>query len=73
MPETHKGNEAPHWDRQNPKGGGYTKIYPYSEPDPSWSQKIGQMVGLSGTALTIYIIISEGSRLFPPRNFIPVP
>jgi hypothetical protein len=35
--------------------------------------KISELTGLTGTALTIYIIISEGSRLFPPRNAIPVP
>ena len=27
-----------------------------------------------GAALTVYIIISEGSRIvFPPRNLVPVP
>ncbi|MFD2919975.1 DUF6443 domain-containing protein [Terrimonas rubra] len=40
---------------------------------PSWRDRIGEAVGLSGTALTIYIIISEGSRLFPPRNLVPIP
>ena len=25
------------------------------------------------TALIIYLIISEGTRAFPPRNLIPVP
>jgi RHS repeat-associated protein len=75
VPENHKGNEAPHYDRQDPKGGGYTKIYPYLQPsiDPSLRDRIGQAVGLSGAALTIYLIISEGSRLFPPRNLIPIP
>lgn len=29
--------------------------------------------GLTGAALVTYLIISEGSRLFPPRNLIPVP
>lgn len=34
---------------------------------------IGEIVGLTGTALVIYLIISEGSRiLFPPRNLIPI-
>jgi len=75
VPDDHNGTHAPHWDRQEPKGGGYTKIYPYVQPafDPSMRDRIGKIVGLSGTALTIYIIISEGSRLFPPRNLIPVP
>ncbi|ATL45729.1 hypothetical protein COR50_00340 [Chitinophaga caeni] len=39
----------------------------------SLRDRIGQAVGLTGTALTIYIIISEGSRLFPPRNLLPIP
>ncbi|WP_258561789.1 DUF4150 domain-containing protein [Salmonella bongori] len=32
-----------------------------------------KLTGLTGAALVIYIIISEGSRLFPPRNLFPVP
>lgn len=35
---------------------------------------IGNDVGLSGAALVIYLIISEGSRIvFPPRNLVPIP
>jgi len=30
-------------------------------------------VTITGTALVIYLIISEGSRIFAPRNLIPVP
>jgi hypothetical protein len=26
-----------------------------------------------GVSMTTYLIISEGSRLFPPRNLVPVP
>ena len=29
-------------------------------------EKVSKITGLTGTALTIYLIISEGSRLFPP-------
>lgn len=29
--------------------------------------------GLTGAALVVYLIVFEGSRLFPPRNAIPVP
>src|SRR5262249_45945905 len=29
--------------------------------------------GLSGLALVGYLVVSEGSRLFPPRNLVPVP
>lgn len=32
-----------------------------------------EVTGLTGAALIIYLIVSEGSRLFPPRNLIPVP
>jgi len=37
-------------------------------------RRISEFTGLTGTALILYIIISEGSRIaFPPRNLIPVP
>jgi RHS repeat-associated protein len=32
-----------------------------------------KITGLTGAALIAYLIISEGSRLFPPRNLVPVP
>lgn len=32
-----------------------------------------EVTGLTGFALLAYLIISEGSRLFPPRNLVPVP
>ena len=35
----------------------------------TWSK----ITGLTGGALVLYLIVSEGSRLFPPRNLIPVP
>jgi len=35
--------------------------------------KISELTGLTGAALVIYLIISEGSRLFPPRDLVPVP
>src|SRR5215213_9945189 len=31
------------------------------------------VTGLTGAALILYLIISEGSRLYPPRNLVPVP
>jgi len=75
VPDDHDGTHAPHWDVQDPKGGGYTPVYPFLQPsvDPSLRQRIGDAVGLSGVGLTIYLIISEGSRLFPPRNLVPIP
>ncbi len=39
----------------------------------SFRDKISRITGLTGIALTIYIIISEGSRIFPARNLIPLP
>ncbi|MEZ0609350.1 hypothetical protein ACAW74_12575 [Fibrella sp. WM1] len=41
--------------------------------DPNFIRKMEQLTGLTGAALLIYLIISEGSRLFPPRNLIPIP
>jgi len=32
-----------------------------------------RVTGLTGIALVLYLIVSEGSRLFPPRNLVPVP
>jgi hypothetical protein len=31
------------------------------------------ITGLTGTALVLYLVVSEGSRLFPPRNLVPIP
>ena len=41
--------------------------------DQSFLDRMAQITGLTGAALITYLIISEGSRLFPPRNLIPVP
>ncbi|MCA2215466.1 hypothetical protein [Jidongwangia harbinensis] len=48
---------------------------PAVDPDePSLRERISEITGLTGIALTIYLIVSEGSRIvFPPRNIIPVP
>ncbi len=32
-----------------------------------------EVTGLTGAALVTYLIISEGSRLIPARNLVPVP
>jgi hypothetical protein len=50
---------------------------PVPQPAPSgglfdldtWSK----ITGLTGGALILYLVVSEGSRLFPPRNLVPVP
>ena len=42
--------------------------------DPDLMKKMEEITGLSGAALIVYLILSEGSRvLFPPRNLVPVP
>jgi hypothetical protein len=41
-------------------------------PDQGFLDRMAAITGLTGTALIVYLIISEGSRLFPPRNLIPV-
>lgn len=42
--------------------------------DEGFIKEMERITGLTGAALIIYLIISEGSRiLFPPRNFVPVP
>ena len=39
-----------------------------------WEWKYWEEVtGLTGTALVVYLIISEGSRLYPPRNALALP
>ncbi|MEM6270680.1 MAG: hypothetical protein AAF998_14660 [Bacteroidota bacterium] len=50
--------------------------FPKFEPESHsiWEWEYWEEVtGLTGAALVIYLIISEGSRLFPPRNAIPIP
>jgi RHS repeat-associated protein len=73
VPSDNKGNHAPHWDRQIP-GGGYDNVYPmFQSPTPyDFMDKMQQATGLSGAGLIIFIIISEGSRIFPLRNVIPI-
>lgn len=41
--------------------------------DSDFMRKMSKLTGLTGMALLTYVIISEGSRLFPPRNLIPIP
>jgi hypothetical protein len=48
-----------------------TARQPQSNQD--FMQRMAKLTGLTGTALIIYLIFSEGSRLFPPRNLVPVP
>jgi hypothetical protein len=43
------------------------------KPDPSDCPKLKALAEALGVSVPIYLIISEGSRLFPPRNLVPVP
>ena len=49
------------------------KPVPVPAPSKDFMKKMEQVTGLAGTALIIYLIISEGTRLFPPRNLVPIP
>jgi hypothetical protein len=52
----------------------WNRLQPAPVSDVSLRQRIAEITGLTGWALTIYIILSEGSRIvFPPRNLIPAP
>jgi hypothetical protein len=47
---------------------------PERQTDPDFWRRMELATGLTGAALVIYLIISEGSRIvFPPRNLVPVP
>jgi|GEM_PF-2303056 len=74
------GPQDGHWDDEKSNGrwdryGNPLPIMPVPTPtpQPSLYDKLGEITGLSGTALTVYFVISEGSRLFPPRDLVPVP
>lgn len=49
------------------------EVEPVPQTDDSFMKQMEAITGLTGAALIIYLIISEGSRLFPPRNLVPVP
>jgi RHS repeat-associated protein len=39
----------------------------------SFIDRVSRASGLTGAALALYLIISEGSRVYPPRNLVPIP
>jgi hypothetical protein len=52
----------------------FPKSFEIKEEEKNPIEAIGKAVGLTGGALILYLIISEGSRVvFPLRNLIPVP
>jgi hypothetical protein len=46
---------------------------PEFSADPGFLEKMSKQTGLKGLALLIFIILSEGSRVFLPRNALPIP
>lgn len=52
---------------------GWVPVEKPKEDNEGFMETMSAITGLSGGALLVYVIISEGSRLFPPRNLIPVP
>jgi hypothetical protein len=69
------GADAKAWlNRPNPKPeewkGQASNPTSHSMVDWEYWEKL---TGLTGAALVLYLIVSEGSRLFPPRNLVPVP
>ncbi|WP_343745230.1 CHC2 zinc finger domain-containing protein [Chitinophaga sp.] len=84
-PET--GLEKPGKQR-NDRHPSYRKVDPTAAPvistvvpsttsnphyDNAFMQKMSTITGLTGSALIFYIIVSEGTRVFPPRNLVPIP
>ncbi|HVJ48757.1 hypothetical protein [Desulfitobacterium sp.] len=70
------GAQDGHWDdeKSNGRWNGNGELLPItSGSSPSMYDRIGQITGLSGTALLVYVALSEGSRLIPLRNLVPVP
>src|SRR5262249_18067828 len=43
------------------------------EPQSDFMRRMAAATGLSGAALIVYLIISEGTRVIPVRNLVPVP
>ncbi len=46
---------------------------PLPSASPDFIKRMEQVTGLTGAALIAYLVLSEGSRLFLPRNAIPIP
>ncbi|RYE39100.1 MAG: hypothetical protein EOP21_11165 [Hyphomicrobiales bacterium] len=63
--------------RPVPSAGEWSKNNPVArtvEEDSGLIDKVRKATGLTGVALALYLIVSEGSRVvFPPRNLVPVP
>lgn len=73
-----KGEPVDHYDPQgNPITPG--QAHPGNAPTQMtmWDRIIsitpGPVAKMGAAAIIIYLIIDEGSRLYPPRNLVPVP
>ncbi|BCH53203.1 hypothetical protein ACQZ61_18715 [Agrobacterium vitis] len=67
------GNDAKAWINHPNPTIDQLKMDAVEEPGLFDMKRWEQITGLTGAALITYLVISEGSRLFPPRNAIPVP
>lgn len=66
------------WEAENGRPmpeGDYQPGQSNMSTEPAWGSRewFAAATGLTGAALTAYIIVSLGSRLYPPRNAIPIP
>lgn len=41
--------------------------------DDGFMRRMEEITGLTGAALIAYLLLSESSRVFPPRNLVPAP
>ncbi|GAB4560911.1 MAG: hypothetical protein Tsb0020_07980 [Haliangiales bacterium] len=63
VPEPEPATE-PHAQPDKPLGFDHKRLWEWEY----WEE----VTGLTGAALLMYLIISEGSRLYPPRNLLPI-
>ncbi len=74
------GADAKYWiNRPNPKANEWKGPKPAAEPatsshfTPLDRGALEKATGLTGGALLLYLLLSEGSRVFLPRNLVPMP
>lgn len=72
--ESPLGADAKYWiNRPNPTPSEWKGAAPMASP-PIWKLEHWETItGLTGIALVLYLLVSEGSRVFPPRNLVPIP
>jgi len=68
------GPQDGHWDDENSNNRWDRNGVPlFQNQSFSFTDQISNATGLTGVALAVYIVVSEGSRIIPARNIIPVP